>query len=470
MMKPKLHVFTCVASILVFSAPAVLAQTTIEATKWDKAGDAARNAKDYTTAITDYQRAISFDSTYASAWFHLGYAYLNQQQFQQAAGAFKRYLALPAKPDEQVAWLLLGVTYQDLKQYSDAAEAFRTLIRLTNERGMSYKAHYELGHSLSLGGQYAAAIDELRQAFQLEERACDAVGACADSESLRSYLGLSFYQLNRYPEALQAFQEAARLKPDDSDNNYFLGMTYVRMGRRTEAMAQYQILLRAGSREAADLYARIQNIGTEAVRAQSGSPKPLSPAPAAEDSKVYAEQCKKRVDAQEYAEAVDVCKKAVVAAPFAAGLWSSLGMAYFGTKRYTEAAQAYEQVTRVSPNDAHAWYGIGAAYVETKQFDKAVPPLREAVRLDAGNASEWYDLGHSFYEVSQYANAAEALERAARLQPNDSATDYWLGRTYVKLGRRAQAQEAYDRLVGPDKNRYPKLSLQLSSEINGMRT
>jgi len=478
-MKRRLPVVKSVAVLLLLVAFSAIsggqspgAEAAIAASKWTGAGQAARKNKDYATAIADYKKAIQIDSNYASAWFDLGAAYTDQQQFEQAIPVFRKYLTLPSKPDEEGAWLFLGMSYINVRQYSGAAEAFRSLIRITNDPGFSFKAHYELGHSLCMLNQFTEAVDELQEAIRLEGEDCKAPDACVDSENIRSYLGLAFYRLKRYPEALQAFHEAARLKPDDNDNIYFLGLTYVQMGQKANAFAKYQQLLSVDKKGAADLYDQINKMNGGSPAAESTpSSRPASrpSASAAENPNPSADECKKTVDSQDYAKGFDLCKKAVAATPFNAELWSQLGMASFGTKHYPEAIQAYEQVTRLKPNDAHAHYGIGAAYVETKQYSEAVPHLREAVRLDSSIASQWYDLGHSLFEIKQYANAAQALERAASLQPNDSATDYWLGRTYVQLGKKDAATEAYNRLVGADGNTNNKLSQQLYTEINQMK-
>jgi len=364
-MNTRFQLAKCLVSVLVFSACSALGQS---AESWYQAGSAAEGAKNYAAAITAYQKTLQYDSTYSSAWFHLGYAYLESQQFQQAATSFKKYLSLFDKPDEQGAWLMLGITYQDLEQYDNAADAFRALIRLTNERGMSYEAHYELGHSLCLGGQYSAAIDELQNAMQREEAACDSVGACADSENLRNYLGLSYYHLGRYQDALGAYKDALWLKPNDVDTHYFLGMTYVRMGDRSDALDEYKRLQAANNKNAADLYTRILKMDSGTATASSGA-TPAKPAAkpqqtATQTASASAGQCQDQIDEEEYSKAVDACKLAVVSSPFSAEAWSNLGMAYFGSKRYDEAAQAYQQVTRIRPKDARAQYGVGAAYVE----------------------------------------------------------------------------------------------------------
>lgn len=469
-MKTRLHFAKCLLSILVFSASSALAQT--EAERLQLAGMKASDANDYTTAVTDYKKAVQLDPTLSTAQFRLGLAYIGLGQSQQAVAAFKKYLTLPDKPDEQSAWLFLGESYQTLKQYTNSADAYRTLIRLTTDPKLSYLAHYELGQALSLTSQDAAAVTELQKAVQLEPTACSAVGTCDESEDLRGYLGLALFGLNRYQEAANAYQQAIQIKPDDIDNYYYVGVIYARLGRRSDALAAYQKLRAAGNSHAAEVFTEIQKIPSGTAVANSGptatKPAPKSQPTATQTASATAGQCQDQIDAETYAKAVDTCKLAVASAPFDASIWSNLGTAYFGSKRYDEAAQAYQQVTRINPKDARAQYGIGAAYVESRQFAKAVPYLREAVRLDANSANQWYDLGHSLYETGQYTSAAEALETAARLQPNDAATDYWLGETYVKLRSKAKAQAAYQRLVGPDRNNDQKLAQQLNAEISAL--
>lgn len=431
---------------------------------WHKAGYAAYQNKDYATALKDFKRSLQIDPLYSDSWNWLGLMYKQQGQYQQARDAFLKYLTLPNQPDKEGVLMFLGMSYEGLRQYDNAADTFCTLLQVTRQARVSLTAHLHLGHELYMTEQYDSALDELQKALSLEVAGCDVVGGCGtDSETERNQLGLVLFKLQRYSEALAAFQEAARLKPEDSDNYYNLGTVYVSLGRRAEAMAEYQKLLPMNKDDAADLYGQIQKMGNAPA---SPPPKQNIPPPPAGNPNASGDQCKSLVDNGDYANAIEVCKKAVVAAPFNADTWSNLGMAYFGSKHHSEAAQAYEQVIRLRPNDAHAHYGIGAAYEEMKQYDKAVPQLREAVRLDASNASQWYDLGQCLYLTGQYPAAAQALEKAANLQPNDSVTDYWLGRTYLKLEKHDQALAAYNRMIGPDGNGKPELSQQLFAEIS----
>jgi tetratricopeptide (TPR) repeat protein len=55
-------------------------------------------------------------------------------------------------------------------------------------------------------------------------------------------MGEAYLELNRFPEALEAFRQAIRLKPDFGRAYYNLGKSYLAMGNRDGALEQYNIL------------------------------------------------------------------------------------------------------------------------------------------------------------------------------------------------------------------------------------
>jgi len=57
-----------------------------------------------------------------------------------------------------------------------------------------------------------------------------------------SALGDAYFRLKRYDEAIAAFKEAIRIKPDYAKAYYDLGVTYLQLGDKGSAMEQYKIL------------------------------------------------------------------------------------------------------------------------------------------------------------------------------------------------------------------------------------
>ncbi len=102
--------------------------------------------------------------------------------------------------------------------------------------------------------QYDKAVPYLREAVRLDA-----------SQANEWYdLGHSLYEIKQFREAERALQEADRLAPGDDSTEYWLGRTYVQMGRRTAAFAQYQKLAGtdadAGKKMGQQLYTEISNM------------------------------------------------------------------------------------------------------------------------------------------------------------------------------------------------------------------
>ena len=55
-------------------------------------------------------------------------------------------------------------------------------------------------------------------------------------------LGDAHYYAGRFNEAIQAYKQAARLRPDQPDAYYNLGLAYLEIGDRESAIAQSRLL------------------------------------------------------------------------------------------------------------------------------------------------------------------------------------------------------------------------------------
>jgi Flp pilus assembly protein TadD len=81
---------------------------------------------------------------------------------------------------------------------------------------------YSLGRVYHALGRDSEAITAFQEAVRLKP----------DDAAMHSGLGSAYYGLRRYSEAVGAYQEAIRLKPDDASTWCGLGMAYDQLGQR----------------------------------------------------------------------------------------------------------------------------------------------------------------------------------------------------------------------------------------------
>jgi tetratricopeptide (TPR) repeat protein len=186
--------------------------------------------------------------------------------------------------------------------------------------------------------------------------------------------------------AIQAYQQAIRLKPDYAEAFYNLGNIYQALGRLTEAAAQYS-------------------------RAISFKP--------------YDDPSNRMVTTYTPNKA--------------------LAFTYFLLNRYTEAIEQQKQIVRHDPD--YSGYEILALMYETQnRWAEAIETEQQAIRLSPNNSRPYYRLGLTYHAQQRYAEAIEQYKSAIQhsASPHEILGYYYnLGLAYVKSRDKDGAMEQY---------------------------
>ena len=189
----------------------------------------------------------------------------------QTNSAIKNALkATTLDPQNYLNWLSLGRVYEVLvplgvnKAYEQGQAAFNRAKQLKPTDPsilLNYFARLEISNknlskardyvrdSLAVKNDYAPAVSLLSQ-LDAQEGNLD-VAARRLEEFLGTYpqysdaslyfqLGYLWYQRENYQGAIAALERAVAITPNFSNAKYFLGLSYDRMGNRTQALKQFQ--------------------------------------------------------------------------------------------------------------------------------------------------------------------------------------------------------------------------------------
>jgi cytochrome c-type biogenesis protein CcmH/NrfG len=80
------------------------------------------------------------------------------------------------------------------------------------------------------------------------------------------YLGFAYEEFSRYQQAVEAYREALRLKPDFSSARYAIGRVYVRSGDRNAALKAEKELRPYNPKRADELLKLIMQPGTQKMK------------------------------------------------------------------------------------------------------------------------------------------------------------------------------------------------------------
>ncbi|HEX3681100.1 MAG TPA: tetratricopeptide repeat protein [Bryobacteraceae bacterium] len=217
--------------------------------------------------------------------------------------------------------------------------------------------------------------------------------------------GLTFFALDRYPEAAEYLERASRANPADLQTLNMLGNAYLR-GKNYQG--------------AADVFARIMAID------------PNSPEAHVMMGMAY-DKMQRDAEAQaeyEAAEKVD---------PKFMGVHSGLGLIYWKQGKVDLAKQEFQQELASFPKDPVSNCILGQILRKENEPAAALEHLRLAVAENPKYKEALFELGKSELAVQETQHAIGHLRQAIALDPDYFEAHYVLGTALRKNGQPAEA-------------------------------
>jgi len=146
------------------------------------------------------------------------------------------------------------------------------------------------------------------------------------------------------------------------------------------------------------------------------------------------------------AEAADIYRKIIQAAPEVADAWHLLGVLHHQSGEHAEAVRLIGEAIGRDPFCAAYRDNLGSALRAAQQAARAAGQHRAALALDPGWAKPFGNLAGALTDLGDGNGAAEALRRALRLAPDTDSYLLRLGDCLYAQDRTAEAEAQYRRL------------------------
>lgn len=223
----------------------------------------------------------------------------------------------------------------------------------------------------------------------------------------------TFYELQRYQDALSAFEKAVKIRPDYAE-------AWNGQGSTLSKLKEYKAALTA--------YDRAIQIQPDYLEAWIGRGFVLK-------------------NLQRYQEAIASFDKALQLDNNSPQVWTTKGEVLSSLKRYDEAISAYEQAINLKKDDYAAWYNKALTLQNLKRYEDAVGAYDKAVEIKPSYAEAWYHRGNALVNLQRYQDAFTAYDKA--VQTNPTYYQAWLsrGNILISLQRYPEAVESFNQVI-----------------------
>ncbi|MDA0747962.1 MAG: tetratricopeptide repeat protein [bacterium] len=373
---------------------------------------------------------VSLDT--AEGLYDAGSTYLRLGQLDRALDAFNR--ALEMDPTLADAYNARGVIFTRRREYDKALEMYeKALEHNSNDAGFrinvaityhlqgrkdaSEKAYQE---ALNLNQDFSGVLDFIGKAPSAAIRAAaPAVDPLQKLAAEKAYDdGAAYLRLNALDKALDSFNRALELDPNNAEAYNARGVVQVRKRNYDDAAKLFNSALAINPNHAG-FHANLAIL--------------------------YHLQGKKDLALQAYQRAVEFDPSTY------RGQFDFLP----GSKNLTQAKPSQPaSITPLQKLAAEKAYDDGAAYLRLNALDKALDAFNRALALDSEHAEASNAKGVVLIRRRQYTEAVDFVRKAVALDTNNAGFHANLAILYHLQGKKDLALQAYQRAIELDPTAY----------------
>jgi tetratricopeptide (TPR) repeat protein len=391
-------------------------------------------------AVAEFRKAIELDPKYPRAHALLGYSILDlrfEEGYPQARIEFERELKL--HPDDYNSLLLLGISTVALRDYSAAEAALLHASRLRPKEAFAY---------LYLGETYTESM-RLPQAVEVLEKYLRLVPdpQVVPRDVSRAYylLGQDLRRLGRVEEAQKALANSQRYREAKFryDAQHLFNEPKGPADGDSRSSDRIASLLESGADE--------QNKSMEAMARggvrESPAVQPPPTIPQAKESKasrVYREFAGEvlassyndlgvmRAKDAKFAEAAEFFKQAAAWNPSLPNLDRNWGLASFKAEQYSDAVPPLERCLASHPDDAFVRQLLGLSYFIEEKYPKTVEVLRPFSKNPPDDPGLLFAWGTALVRTRESEAAADIFRRLLLQNANNASVHFLLGQAYAQ--------------------------------------
>lgn len=263
----------------------------------------------------------------------------------------------------------------------------------------------QVGRSLYLLGKHKTAIEVYNEAQKLNP----------DDWEILYNKGLCYMYLKQYENAILSFQNANQIQRHDS--------TYMNLGKVFTLQEDYkkaiEIYIEAleFSPDNAEilttiglLYLRLgENFRAFDFLGNSLTHDPRNPKTILAAGSIIQDHNDMDVALVKY-------RVAAVLIPNSAQLWNNIGMCFFGKQRYVAAISCLKKALYLDPFEWIISYNLGLVHLNTQQYASAYNYFTASLNINPNFAMTYMYIGITFNRLDDFENSCQAFNKAIEME------------------------------------------------------
>jgi tetratricopeptide (TPR) repeat protein len=382
--------------------------------------EALMEKKDFAAAEQKLTAITSTNPNDYRAWFDLGYIYSATDRTDKAVDAYRRSIAAqPGVLEPNLNLALLLVEKAD-------AEA----------------------------GRYLRAAEKLKPTGDAQKQIVRAWTVLGDKLESKDRAG-----------AIDAYQQAARMNPQDAYPHIALGRLYEQSKDAKSAENEYKaaVAADASSRDALALLSNLYMRENRAPEAETTLRAFLAKQP--QSTSGHLQLGRTLAVQNKHEEAIEEFENVLKQQPEDGDALRGLAASQVKLKQYDKSVATLKILLAKEPKDPDLHYLMADSLMHAKQFNEAQAEFIATAKLKPNWPEPYAGLAFAASEGKNYQLALQALDLHAKLTPETAPTYFLRATCYDNLGAKKEASEAYKAFIKAAGDKYPDQVWQASHRL-----
>ncbi|MEH2381017.1 MAG: tetratricopeptide repeat protein [Nostoc sp.] len=301
---------------------------------------------------------------------------------------------------------------------------------------------YQEGVNKYDAGNYEGAVEDFNQAIKLDPQ-----NALAYNKR-----GNAYYRLGDYEQAQADSSQAILLNPQNANAYFDRGFAFSELGKYKEAIADYTQAIKLNPKNAYAYYGR--GLALAQLKDNKGAMADFSKAIALKPqyTETYLQRGILRRRLKLIQAAIQDFDRVIKINPSDAKAYYQRGLTQSINKQKYIAIKDYTHAISINPKYIEAYLNRGDVYSDLGDKLEATQDYNTILQIDPKFIAAYTHRGIHRFSFGDYQGAIEDYTAALKLDPNNVAAYNNRGNAYLELGNKKAANQDYSRAIAINAN------------------